>query len=205
MISQLKRAFQQPLPGVKAHFRMAHTSRFVPPVIPDNAKESAVLVLFYPWQSDWHLVLIQRTNDNPNDRHGGQISFPGGRQETMDENLQATALREAEEEIGITCGDIQIMGALTDLYIPVSNFKVQPYVGVVDYKPEFTPQLSEVANILSPSFNSLQNGNSLQYTDMRLNSHLTIKKVPYFAVDDHIVWGATAMIISEVLVMIENL
>lgn len=191
------------MPGVEAQSRMSHVSRLIPSAIPADAKESAVLMLFYPLQSDWHIALIQRTNNNPNDRHGGQISFPGGSKEAADINLQATALRETEEEIGIPQKDIQIIGALTDLYIPVSQFKVQPFVGVLDYTPNFKPQASEVAHILSPSFNSLQDNSRLRYKDMSLSTRLTIKDVPYFDVDKRVVWGATAMIISELLVMME--
>lgn len=203
MINKLQYVFQQPLPGVEAQARMSHISRYMPPVIPADAKESAVMMLFYPHQSDWHIVLIQRTNNNPNDRHGGQISFPGGRMDASDVDLKATALRETEEEIGIPQEDIRVLGALTNLYIPVSKFKVQPYVGILDYKPDFIPQVSEVEHILSPRFSHLQSNKSLRYKDMSLSSRLTIKDVPYFDVEQRVVWGATAMIISEVLVMLE--
>ena len=203
MINKLQYVFQRPLPGVEAQSRMSHISRRMPSTIPSDAKESAVMMLFYPHQSDWHIALIQRTNNNPNDRHGGQISFPGGRMDASDVDLQATALRETEEEIGVPKEDIHVLGALTNLYIPVSKFKVQPYVGLLDYTPDFIPQLSEVEHILSPRFSSLQNNKSLRYKDMMLSPRLTIKDVPYFDVEQRVVWGATAMIISELLVMME--
>lgn len=203
LITQFKKAFSRLLPGVEAQYRMVHVIRPRPSKIPANAKESAILALFYPNNDNWSLALIQRNNDNPNDRHSGQISFPGGRRENTDKNLQETALREAEEEIGVIKEDIQILGALTDLYIPVSNFKVQGYVGVLPYTPDFIPNKSEVRTILQPTLKSLRDKNNIRHIDMEINPRITIKGVPYFAVDEHVVWGATAMMISEILVMLE--
>ena len=203
LFTQFKNAFSYALPGVEAQYRMAHVIRPRPSKIPVNAKESAILALFFPNDDDWSLALIQRNNDNPNDRHSGQISFPGGRKENTDKNLEETALREAEEEIGIIKEDVRILGALTDLYIPVSNFKVQGYVGLLPYKPDFTPNKSEVRTILQPTISNLRDKNNLRHIDMKINPRITIKRVPYFAVDKHVVWGATAMMISEILVMLE--
>ncbi|MGH1434988.1 MAG: NUDIX hydrolase [Lewinella sp.] len=198
-IQQLSRNLQSPLPGRKAQYKMAHAVRQDTPLPPPNAREAGVLALFYPKAKDWHLALILRPNKNPNDRHGGQVSFPGGKREESDENLQATALRETEEEVGVDRRDVEVLGALTDLYIPVSNFLVAPYVGFLDYEPVFNPQPEEVEQVLEIPFSAFMDAQNHQLKDLRINSQMTLKKVPYFAVQQQTVWGATAMMISELL------
>lgn len=198
-IHQLEYALSKPLPGPAAQYKMAHTARKDHPPIPEQVREAGVMALFYPKQKEWQLALIQRNNDNPNDRHGGQISFPGGKREKTDHNLADTALRETEEEIGIKHTDINLLGGLSELYIPVSNFRVEPYVGFLDYTPEFRPQPSEVKAILEVPFSLLQNETSRQKTNLRVTPQIELKNVPYFNVNGHIVWGATAMMINELL------
>lgn len=198
-IQQLERSLKAPLPGRKAQYKMAHAVRQDTPPPPTNAREAGVLALFYPKAQDWHLTLILRPNKNPNDRHGGQVSFPGGKREASDTNLEATALRETEEEVGIDQRDIRVLGGLTELYIPVSNFLVQPYVGFLEYEPVFRPQASEVEQVLEVPFAAFLDERNRQLIDLPLNPQITLKKVPYFAVQQQTVWGATAMMISELL------
>ncbi len=198
-IKGLQRAFQQPLPGREAQYRMAHAVRRQPGPPPADASQAAVLALFYPKNDDWHLVLIERESSHPNDRHGGQIGFPGGRVELEDKSLAHAALREAEEEVGAPAHDIQLIGQLTELYIPVSNFLVFPFVGTLDYAPTFVRQETEVRQVLEVPFAAFQDPERQKLTDLRINPQITLQRVPYFDVNGHIVWGATAMMLSELL------
>jgi 8-oxo-dGTP pyrophosphatase MutT (NUDIX family) len=198
-IHQLSQALSQPLPGPVAQYKMAHVARQGRITIPPNVKEAGVMALFFPKHEEWQLALIQRNSDNPNDRHGGQISFPGGKREKTDANLAETALRETEEEIGVQRADIKLLGGLSELYIPVSNFRVEPYVGFLDYTPAFSPQASEVQAILEVPFSLLKDKAIRQETDLQVTQHIVLKNVPYFGINGHMVWGATAMMISELL------
>ncbi|PSR12561.1 MAG: CoA pyrophosphatase [Bacteroidetes bacterium] len=198
-IDQLEAKLRQPLPGQAAQYKMAHVVRQNAQTPPENARQAGVLALFFPKADRWHLTLIQRNNDNPNDRHGGQISFPGGKRDRTDADLQATALREAEEEVGVPRQKVKLLGALTELYIPVSNFLVQPYVGFIDHTPDFRPQPQEVQAVLEVPFTELLDVRNRRFTDLRLTEQLLLRQVPYFSVGEHVVWGATAMMISELL------
>ena len=204
LISNLQHRLSQPLPGRSAQYEMAHAVRQNPPPPPTDAREAGVLALLFPKEKTWHLTLILRQNNNPNDRHGGQVSFPGGKRDQTDADLQATALREAEEEVGIDRNSINILGALSELYIPVSNFKVQPYVGFVDSTPQFVPQPSEVQAILEVPFLHFLDNNTRRVKDLKLYPQLTLRDVPYFAVADQTVWGATAMMISELVAVLRD-
>lgn len=173
------------------------------PVPPPNAKVACVLNLLHFCDGAWRTVLIERTV-NPRDRHSGQISFPGGRHEESDGALENVALREAEEEIGIPATQIQILGRLTDLYIPVSNFVVHPFIGVLEEIPVFVPQPGEVASILTPAIQHFTQLETRKMTDLTVANGVTIKNVPYFDVEGRMVWGATAMILNEFLEVIRG-
>ena len=171
------------------------------PAPPADARVACVLNLLYWQEEDWRTILIQRT-ENPRDRHSGQVSFPGGRWEEWDGELANVALRETEEEIGVPAQHIEILGRLTDLYIPVSNFLVHPFVGILHGAPEFVPQPGEVEAVLTPSLSVFQSPENLKRIDLTLQQGITLKDVPYFDVHGRIVWGATAMIMSEFLELV---
>jgi len=190
---------KQPLPGPAAQFKMAHVVRQQNQTIPENVRIACTLVLLYPKNDEWHLVLIQRTSNNPNDRHGGQISFPGGQQEESDASLGATAIREAEEEIGADPSKITLIGQLTSLFISVSNFNVYPFVGYTNERPSFKLQESEVQAILEVPLSVLQDKMTRQLTNIKISERITLKNVPYFNIEGQVVWGATAMMLSEFL------
>jgi 8-oxo-dGTP pyrophosphatase MutT (NUDIX family) len=204
LIRELEKRLQLPLPGKPAQYKMAHEVRqcFKPP--PTDAKTACVLVLLYPKSADWHIVLIQRKSGHPNDRHGGQIGFPGGRYEKADGKLVNGALREAEEEVGIHSEDVKVLGTLTELYISVSNFRVFPFVGCLHYTPVFSPQFSEVDAILEIPFAHLQHPDTVQKIDLKISENIILKNVPYFNIHEKVVWGATAMILSELLEVLKN-
>jgi len=204
LIVQIQERLERPLPGPEAQYKMAHAIRQKPQTPPDNARIACTLALLYPQEDKWYLPLIQRQSNDPNDRHGGQISFPGGKQEEEDADLATTALREAEEEIGIQAADVHILGQLTQLYIPVSNFLVYPFIGYLDYAPTFTRQESEVQDILKVPMDLLQKSHTVQFTDMKFSNNITVSDIPYYNVHGHVVWGATAMILSEFLEIIDE-
>jgi len=198
-IKNIAKKLEQPLPGQEAQFRMAHIARRNAAQTPPNARQAAVLALFFPKNANWHLVFIERDASNPNDRHGGQISFPGGKYEEGDQTLENTALREAHEEVGVDAQKVTLLGALTSLYIPVSNFQVNPFVGVADYEPTFSPQIEEVSSILEVPFYLLQDQDIQKVTNLQISHNLSLQGVPYFDVFGKVLWGATAMMLSELL------
>ena len=124
---KLREALLQPLPGAEAQEKMMGRVKSMPQEIPADARPSAVLCLLFPVNDEPHILFMKRKEDNT--AHSGQVSFPGGRYEEQDANYKTTALREANEEVGILSSDVEILGALTSLYIPVSNFNVYPFVG----------------------------------------------------------------------------
>jgi 8-oxo-dGTP pyrophosphatase MutT (NUDIX family) len=198
-IQQLSKNLQDTLPGESAQIKMAHPARYQGQTIPDSAILAGVLALFFPKNEQWNLVFIERVSHNAKDVHKGQISFPGGRFDEGDGHAGQTALREAQEEIGVNPQDITLLGALTELYIPVSNFHVRPYVGFLDYAPRWQAQETEVADILEVPFTHFQNPQHVKMKDLVINPSFTLSNVPYFDLGGRILWGATAMIVSELL------
>jgi 8-oxo-dGTP pyrophosphatase MutT (NUDIX family) len=201
-IRHIERQLQKPLPGRDAQFKMAHVSRTAyEGEPPQDAMQAAVLALFFHKNGTWRLALIERESINVNDRHRGQISFPGGRRDDTDTDLSATALREAEEEIGAPTDKVKLLGPLTPLYIPVSNFHVHPFVGILeDISPfAFVPQTGEVKAVLEPTFDDFLNPANRYATNIRIGESLSLQQVPCFDIEGRLVWGATAMILSELL------
>ncbi|HRK81049.1 MAG TPA: CoA pyrophosphatase [Saprospiraceae bacterium] len=205
-IQSLKEALKQPLPGREAQFRMAHVGRRAYMEAPADARKAGVLVLLFPEKDDWHVALMERSSHNPNDRHGGQISFPGGSFDPEnDPSLLHTALREAHEEMGIEPKEAEVLGALTDLYIPVSNFHVFPFVACLRAAPVFVPQEEEVSAILTAPISFFTDEKSIQITELVLGGNFVLKDVPCFMVEGRVMWGATAMIMSELTAVFAGL
>jgi 8-oxo-dGTP pyrophosphatase MutT (NUDIX family) len=180
---------------------MAHAVRRYTGAVPPQARKAGVLILFFPKNNHWHLVLIERESSNPNDRHRGQISFPGGQYDPTDADLRQTALREAWEEVQAPIEHIEVLGPLTELFIPVSNFLVHPYVGWTPHTPAFSPQVSEVKTILEVPYAHFQNPDNLGRIDIEVGQGLRLPQAPYFDVQGRILWGATAMILGELLAL----
>ena len=201
-IKELRERLSRPLPGMEAQFKMAFARRAEElrhnPVPPPDARVACVLNLLHRHDGHWRTVLIQRS-ENPRDRHSGQVSFPGGRFEESDGELVNVALREAHEEVGVSPLEVEVLGRLTEIYIPVSNFVVHPFVGVLLGKPDFRPQAGEVQAILTPPLTLFAQPDNRKMTDLTVAQGLTLKGVPYFDVEGRVVWGATAMIMSEFL------
>ncbi|MGJ3240745.1 MAG: NUDIX hydrolase [Anaerolineae bacterium] len=196
-LAHVQQALQLPdFDGLRAQLSMSPAGRERMTPDRDNPpRSSAVLVLVYPRQQGrLHLLLTRRTDHLRG--HSGQISFPGGRRDHDDESLEHTALREACEEVGI-CDRTRIilLGHLTRLWIPPSNFSVQPIVASLLTEPDLTPSPDEVAQIVHMPLEHLFDDHAKKHTQMHL--HDRTFDVPYYDVDGHIVWGATAAMLSE--------
>ena len=165
---------------------------------PVGARQAAVLLALFPKDGEWHIVFIER-NASDRDHHGGQISFPGGKAEPTDGSMLATALREAEEEVGIGAGQVNVLGGLTELYIPVSNFQVHPFLGYLEAAPSYQLQLEEVNAVIEAPLSHFRQPGVRQVTDIRINAQITLKNVPYFDLHGRVLWGATAMMLNELL------
>ena len=199
---KLKYRLSLPLPGIQAQLKMAHLERrinYTHGRIPDYARMGAVLILLYEDEGSIKTCLIERTQYDG--VHSGQIAFPGGKKEP-DETLERTAVREAEEEIGVIQNDIKLIGQLTELYIPPSNFLVHPFVGTIQYKPSFFIQPEEVAGLFEIKIDDLSDERLRGEKKITLSSGITVQ-TPFFGFQGKTVWGATAMIISEFLEVLE--
>lgn len=186
-----------PLPGPAAHEKMAVPGRNVISAIPNSAKKAAVLILFYH-RVDRILISLIRRKHHEADRHSGQISFPGGKMETSDDYPIQTAIREAVEEIG-TNENIEILGRLSPLYIPVSNFYVAPVIAWHrDADPLFNIQHDEVDELIEMDLSLILDDTLKKRLSIPLLSDLTLHDVPVYEIHGHVIWGATAMMLSEV-------
>jgi len=152
--------------------------------------------LLYPKESQWHFALMQRA-PHDKDIHSGQISFPGGRYEESDKTLEYCALRELEEEVGIPTDEVTVIGQLSELFIPVSNFQVYPFVGYLNETPTFIPQPTEVQHVIEVPIEMLKNASNQKTIDFRVRKNIILKNTPYFDFYENMVWGATAMMLSE--------
>lgn len=194
-IEQIKGATPR---GVDAHRLMIPEER-IPYLYADdfaarNPRASAVMMLLYPKGLETHVLLIERATYKG--VHSGQIGFPGGKYEREDADLLHTALRETQEEVGIEDKDIQIIQPYTKIYIPPSNFFVQPYLGISQKELLFIPDAFEVANIIELPLDILMEDQSVQTVEMK-TSYASWTQVPAFVYKDYTIWGATAMMLSE--------
>jgi 8-oxo-dGTP pyrophosphatase MutT (NUDIX family) len=186
------------LGGLEAQFKMAPKLRLQynqDKIAANKPKKAAVLVLFYPnKENETCFLLTQRAIYKGT--HSAQISFPGGKIDKSDKNLQQTALRETHEEVGVLPSTVKIIRELTDVYIPPSNFLATPFLGFVDERPNFVLN-HEVALEIEVLVSDLLDDKTI--TTVTLDtSYMKKIAVPCFRINNHIVWGATGMMLSEI-------
>jgi len=203
-IEWLRKRLLQPLPGRAAQERMTGRVLPMPATLPANARLSAVLCLLFPLNNELYMVLMKRREDKT--AHSGQVSFPGGSYEKTDADIKATALRETHEEIGIPTSDVDVLGALTPLYIPVSNFNVYPFVGFTTQRPEYNLSHNEVSYTIEVPLSGLLNPDRKTVTDVisPVMPNMIRNVNAYKLEDGTIIWGATAMIISELEMVLDG-
>jgi 8-oxo-dGTP pyrophosphatase MutT (NUDIX family) len=161
----------------------------------DQAIKSSVLVLLFPGKENGQPAFVVTLRPTYEGIHSGQISLPGGRFELTDENLMQTALREANEEIGMDPEEVTIIGRLTELYIPPSNYLVQPFVGFTSISPVFNPQPTEVEKIIEIPVNQLLDERNVMEKEISVAGIQF--SAPSFVIDGTTIWGATSMILNE--------
>jgi len=204
-VGRLKYRLALPLPGANAHWMMAHQYRkqnFLYRNEPPDAKQGSVLILLYKVDNAISTVLILRNEYDG--VHSGQVSFPGGKFVEADIDLKTTAIREASEEIGIIGSEVEIIGRLTKLYIPPSNFVVHPFIGITTTQPSFHPDTNEVKEIIEVGIHRLLDNTIIGEKEMLLGNKMRLP-TPYFDIKGHTVWGATAMILSEFRCLLQEM
>ena len=200
--SRLSERLKHPLPGREAQClfepELSFGRHYAPP--PPNARQAAVLALFYPQGESWYLPLTMRPSTMTD--HAGQVSLPGGMIEPGERSDEA-ALRELEEELGISPADIELLGCLSPLYLFVSNFHVVPWVAVIDHRPRFVPSPREVAEVLEVPIEHLLDP---AHRGCHQRSHHGLSyAAPHFDWQSHRIWGATSMMLSELVCLVDEI
>jgi len=207
LINRLKKRMEDPLPGLSAQLQMAPPARGSKSFqVPPDARHSAILALLYPHEDKVHTVFMKRSDDGH--VHSGQISFPGGKVEEQDLTYVDTALREANEELGIPTDEVEVLGRLTELYIPLSNFLVYPTLGFMYKRPDFVIDPKEVAYEIEVDLPTLLDGSHRKVREIEQRTrwgHYRTQAPSYLVHQEHIIWGATAMMLSELLSIVEEL
>lgn len=205
LIGRLKQRLQNPLPGTIAHERML-------PKIPggnrvkfkysEEARKGAVLILLYEHADEIYFPLIQRPLYEG--VHSGQIALPGGRYEEEDHDLIATAIRETKEEVGADPDSIEVVGHLSEFMVTASNHLVLPVIGYTRSRPAFVPDPYEVEEVIEAKLNDILDEKLVRETEIVTHGGYRLRS-PYFDVQGRVVWGATAMMLSEFVQIIKEL
>ena len=200
-INLLAKELENKLPGKKAQDKMSPDIRKRLNHAPDNkTKNSCVLIAIYSQNNEYFTILFKRPDYDG--IHAGQVCFPGGKVESGDTSFEDTALREAAEEIGLNKKIVKIIGKLTPLYIPVSNYIVQPFIAYIESIPILVPDSKEVDRILIAPLKSLLNPENVM--SKKINFRGSKMVIPYFFINSMEIWGATAMILSEFLTILKR-
>jgi 8-oxo-dGTP pyrophosphatase MutT (NUDIX family) len=202
-VSDIRHLLTRPLPGAEAQMRMAPQRRVggaLDTTDPAARRQGGVLILLFPRSEHMHFVLTRRTDQVAH--HKGQISLPGGTRQD-NERLAYTALRETGEELGIPTADVEIVGRLSPLFVPTSDYCVHPFVGYLAGAPTFRPNPVEVAEVLEVSLASLLDPAARKVEYWQYPGSEDRRRVPFFSFQGWVVWGATAMILSEMVTVMD--
>jgi 8-oxo-dGTP pyrophosphatase MutT (NUDIX family) len=201
----VRRRLASSLPGLDAQLRMAPRPVFRPdPAETGALRPAAALLLLYRHHNEWHIPLTIRGSRLRH--HTGQVSRPGGRLDHPGESVEAAALREAHEEIGVTPSAVDILGRLTPIPVVVSAHLLQPVVGTIAARPPFTLGVHEVERLIEVPVTRLLQKDAVAWEErVRSLPPSGLMNVPYFAIEDARVWGATAMVLAEFIAVIEDL
>ncbi len=201
-VGLLEKKLKGPMPGLRAQLEMITNPRPGHKVyheVEDSCIKAGVLVFLYPWRGQLYLVLTRRTEQMV--FHQAQISFPGGRQE-RGESIEQTAIREAQEELKIQPKSIRILGKLTPLYIPPSNYCIYPIVATADARPDFHPSRQEVAEVVEVPLGHLLDAQNISKETWTLRGESI--EVPFYFFKGHKIWGATAMVLAELVSLLKR-
>jgi 8-oxo-dGTP pyrophosphatase MutT (NUDIX family) len=203
ILERIEKGLRAPLPGIPTQLRMAPDPR--PPgykayfEVEGTCLKAGILILLYEKEGRLNLLLTLRTERVLH--HRGQISFPGGEQHPG-ESIEATALREAEEELGVNLEAARTLGRLTPLYVAPSNYCIYPTVTFLPGEPLFKPQPDEVAEVIEVPVSHLAEPGNRRRETWTIGDRTT--NVPFYEFHDHKIWGATAMVLSEFLALLES-
>ena len=214
LIERLQKRLAGELPGIKSWERMAVKSQKGQSIESESLqkysewltkekmsvmKKAAVLIGLFQKEGEWYLPLIKRPMHEKN--HPGQIALPGGAME-KDETLENTAIREAFEEVGIKPDDVGIIGVMTPLPVPVSNYVISPFVGIINKEPKWKINKDEVEELIILKLDDLINADNGYSEDWNLRGNQV--KVPIFKLMDKTIWGATATVLCELIDLIKE-
>jgi 8-oxo-dGTP pyrophosphatase MutT (NUDIX family) len=208
LINKLRERLQEPLPGIAAQLKMMSSKMkngdsSIYFRAAEDAKKACVMLLLFQKGTTWYTALMQRPeSEYP---HSKQISFPGGGLEEQDADLEAGAIRETQEEFGIPGKEIETIGQLSKLYIPISGYLVHPFVGYLKKAPKYIPDEKEVSEIIEVKLEDLLNPDLRKKTNINTFGGYILRDTPYFDLNDKVVWGATAMMLSEFVEVMETL
>jgi 8-oxo-dGTP pyrophosphatase MutT (NUDIX family) len=203
-LEDIRRALSHPLPGIRAQLKMApqpRPGRDLDLGIPADCRESSVLILLYPRAGRLHFVLTRRTEMVQS--HKGQISLPGGAREGGESPAQ-TALRETCEELGVPLNGSEVLGCLSTIYIPHSNYCIYPFVAYRPGPPAFCADPVEVAEVLEVPLALLLDPSIRRVEYWSAPDFESPRRVPFFNINGQVVWGATAMILSELVSLLDR-
>ncbi|MDP2525216.1 NUDIX hydrolase [Maribacter dokdonensis] len=197
---QISKIKDLPLPGEASQYKMAPESRLEElqriNISQKNPRRAGVMALFYPTNNmGTNLLLILRKTYKG--VHSNQVAFPGGKEEKSDDGLLTTALRETYEEVGVAPKDITVIKEISEIFIPPSNFMVQPYIGIYRNPKPFVKQDAEVELILEVPLSDFLD-DTLVVSKKMTTSYAVDIEVPAFKLNGYIVWGATAMMMNEI-------
>lgn len=198
---KIKALLSKPLPGLQSHLKMAPPTRKAELEAANEAvpfaKKSAVMILLFHKDEKLKVVFIRRSFYVG--IHAGQMAFPGGRFEESDGTVEETAFREIEEEIGVTRDKIELLGRITDIYVPPSNFLISVFVGYLSEKTVYKPDEREVAEVIEVDFDEFLQPKNIDVKSFHVPSANHSVEAPYYKTSKCDIWGASAMVMSELI------